>query len=225
MRHFSARLEEITLLDQSHPVVRLSCAPKNIPSAGQAVLSYLPGSQQPLRQRFFPTRRFEKGFLTDTLPDPAVPLGAEIDLLGPIGNGFNPPAESLRWLLLSLEESPYRLLPLITQGLDRGAAISLHADRLPSELPPQVELNPNLEEALAWADYLAIELSADALPRLSEEFITGDSEPVSAPAEVLVLAPLPCGFGACQACAVQSAHGWKLICTQGPVLSLDDLAW
>lgn len=34
-----------------------------------------------------------------------------------------------------------------------------------------------------------------------------------------------CGFGACMGCSVQTAHGAKRVCREGPVFNMEDLTW
>lgn len=34
-----------------------------------------------------------------------------------------------------------------------------------------------------------------------------------------------CGFGACMGCSVQTAHGAKRVCREGPVFNMEDLMW
>jgi dihydroorotate dehydrogenase electron transfer subunit len=41
---------------------------------------------------------------------------------------------------------------------------------------------------------------------------------------VLLTPPMPCGTGACQACAVQTRRGWKLACREGPLFPLAELS-
>ncbi|MEK6573063.1 MAG: 2Fe-2S iron-sulfur cluster-binding protein [Chloroflexota bacterium] len=42
-------------------------------------------------------------------------------------------------------------------------------------------------------------------------------------ARALVTCPMPCGTGACGACAVKTIHGWKMACVDGPFFSLTEL--
>ena len=42
-------------------------------------------------------------------------------------------------------------------------------------------------------------------------------------AQALVAPPMACGVGACQGCGVDTAHGMKLACADGPVFDLLEL--
>jgi len=168
MRRTKARIEAFTLEPAGEPGVRLACDAGAVPGPGQAVLALLPGSGQALRRVLFSTRRTSTGFTTDRPPEPGWRLGDELDLLGPVGRGFSPPDGARRWFLASLGRPASRLIPLIDLGLTRGAAVSLWTRHPPPGLPSQVELTPDPGEALAWSDYLALDIAPETLPRLRQ---------------------------------------------------------
>jgi hypothetical protein len=111
----------------------------------------------------------------------------------------------------------------VQSGLEREAEIALYANHLPANLPPQIEWISDLDEALAWTDYLAVDLPQDKLVLLRSQLgiLPGDSFPF--PAQVLITQAMPCGIGACYACALKSTHGWILSCREGPVFDLNQL--
>jgi dihydroorotate dehydrogenase electron transfer subunit len=172
MRRTKARIEAFTLEPAGEPGVRLACDAGAVPGPGQAALALLPGSGQALRHVLFSTHRTSTGFTTDRPPEPGWRLGDELDLLGPVGRGFSPPDGARRWFLASLGRPASRLMPLIDLGLTRGAAVSLWTRHPPPGLPSQVELTPDPGEALAWSDYLALEIAPETLPRL-RQFLFG----------------------------------------------------
>jgi dihydroorotate dehydrogenase electron transfer subunit len=45
------------------------------------------------------------------------------------------------------------------------------------------------------------------------------------PAQVLLEVALGCGVGACLGCSVETRHGQKLVCKDGPVFELKDVMW
>jgi hypothetical protein len=108
-------------------------------------------------------------------------------------------------------------------GLDQGAEIALYSHHLPSNLPPQIEWVCVLDEALAWTDYLAVDLPQAKLVLLRSQLgiLPGDSFPY--PAQALITQAMPCGIGACYACALKSTQGWILSCREGPVFDLNQL--
>ncbi len=45
------------------------------------------------------------------------------------------------------------------------------------------------------------------------------------PCQISVEAKMACGFGVCLGCTVQTTHGFRLACTQGPVFSASEFVW
>jgi hypothetical protein len=225
MRRFNAHFEGLTYGPGGQPALRLTCGEDNIPLPGQGLLACKIEADQPMRRLLFPVQYFDDGFLSDISPDPMWHLGDSLDLLGPLGSGFTPPPGSDKWLLISLGNPPDRLFPLIEAGIERSIAISLWSRKALRGLSPQVELNPTLPEALAWADYLALDLRLEELAMIRPLLGLSSTSKVSIPAQVLLAPPMPCGMGACQACALQGKQGWMLACSNGPIFPLEGLAW
>jgi len=222
MRRSPARIEELTLEPSGQPSFRLRCRPSARPRPGQASLALLPGSGEPLRTTLFPSRIDPEGFIADVPARPGWQPGVWLDLLGPVGRGFNPPRGAKRWLLVGFGASPARLLPLIPLALAEGSAVSLVSTSRPPGIPPEIEILPSPEPALEWADYIAVDAPPEALPARSalhlEEGARGRT------VQVLVAGPMPCGFGVCGACAVPvRTRGWKMACVDGPVFDAEEL--
>jgi hypothetical protein len=148
--------------------------------------------------------------------------GDEIDLLGPVGSAFVPPSRARRWLLATPEGPADRLLPLLADGLSRGVELALVTPDPPPELPAPVELNPGWAEAAAWADFVAFEIPSSAEPSvyLQEQFLPVG---VHGSVQALITLPMPCGIGACSACALRLRKGWVLACRDGTVWAASDL--
>lgn len=223
MRRFDARLEGITLSPSGQPVAMISCREEHIPQPGQAVLVCKPNDWQPLRKTLFPIHTYSDGFVADASPEPSWRIGDALDVFGPIGMGFTPPPDADKWLLVSFESPPDRIFALIQPGLELGAAIALSADRLPAHLPPQVEWVPDVTEALPWANYLALDLPLEMLPSLRSWLGLSSVDRFPFLAQALIIQSLPCGLGACYACAIKSKHGSVLACTEGPIFELNQL--
>jgi len=45
------------------------------------------------------------------------------------------------------------------------------------------------------------------------------------PTQVLLEAVLGCGVGACLSCTVETKHGQRLVCKDGPVFELSEIVW
>ncbi len=186
-------------------------------------MAVVPGRAHPARTALFPTRLDPQGFSAEMPDGLDWPLGADLDLLTPVGTGFSPPASARRWLLAAIGVPPGRLLPLLQLGLVRGAAVVLSAPVAAGELPPAVEVVVDPSEATAWADFLAVDLVPEAVPDLRRHLLRADPDaPLPRDVQALVTPPMPCGLGLCGACAVDG-RGWKLACLDGPVFDLHTL--
>jgi hypothetical protein len=225
MRRFPARFEGVSLSAFGEPSARITCDAKDIPLPGQAVLSRHDHLKDSLRKLIFPAGSSPDGFITDIAPDPRWNYGDLLDLLGPLGKGFTPPLATSKWLLVSFQQPPVKLLPLIDLGLERGVSITLFTNDAIPAVPPQVEVNPDLTDALRWADFFAIDLLLDDFSKLRSLLEINDLNNIPLDGQVLLTTPIPCGFGACGACSVKGQHSWKLACREGPVFDLSDLAW
>jgi dihydroorotate dehydrogenase electron transfer subunit len=192
---------------------RLQLPASLLPRAGQFLL-VLPAGPMPARRWAVFPRAIEFESIVTAVPEgQRWAVGDELDVLGPLGRGFQPPKRSRRWLLAAPERSAGRLLPLLSLAADRGAEVALVTASPHQDLPVWVELNPPVEEAARWADYAAWDSGDEAdLVRLG-----------GADTDVLITPPMPCGTGACGACAVRSRRGWKLACVDGPVFPVLEL--
>jgi dihydroorotate dehydrogenase electron transfer subunit len=225
MRRFRARVESVGLHADGSIVLSVTTPAQLTPRAGQPVLALQPGVNEPNRHVIYPIETTPSGFTCIAPSDRIWRAGDELDLLGPIGSGFAPPASARRWLLLSVDSDPGPLMPLITLANNRNASVSLWASVTPSDLSPDVEVATDLPAALDWADFVAICTTPTGLPELRT--MLGPVERLYTPARIqaLIMEPMPCGIGGCTACAIRVRRGWKLACLDGPVFPLDTLAW
>ena len=95
-------------------------------------------------------------------------------------------------------------------------------------MPASYEINPLrlLPDALAWADFLALDAPLPRLAELRSLLGLRPDQHLPCLAQVLVETPMPCGGVAeCGVCAVPARRGWKLACQDGPVFNLDELEW
>jgi hypothetical protein len=125
-------------------------------------------------------------------------------------------------------ESFSRLIPFIRLSLDRNAAVALFTDCALPLLPTAVEVYPllDLPGALAWADFIGIDLPIDALDSLRPHLGLQPGSDLPCQAQVLIYSHMPCGGTAeCCACAVPGKRNPKLSCKDGPVFDLQDLKW
>lgn len=193
---------------------------------GQYLLAHAPGLPETLPSVLFPSRIAKDEItLAPPLP-PAWQPGTALNLRGPLGKGFHLPSAARRVALAALDAHPFRLLPLIAPALAQGTEIALFTPLIPPGLPPEVEVLPihALQEAPAWADYLAIDLPQAALPGLQTRLGLKPGRSLACAAEVLLLADMPCGgLAECGVCAVKTHTGWRYACKDGPVFDFATL--
>ncbi len=184
--------------------------------------------------------------LLDRIPADWNP-GEVLHLSGPHGNGFSLAANvtslaehsSCCFLTLAMHASrtpdPLRLLPLITQAIAKKVSVSLFMDLTQgiqlSTLPPELEVQglDALPEALSWAEYLYIDMTSKDLDTLRAMFGKLSRK---VPGQVLIRTGMPleecfacAGVGDCGVCAVDTKHGQKLACKDGPVFKLEELVY
>jgi hypothetical protein len=207
----------------------LRCPKPMQPAAGQYLLANAPESDELLPVTLFPS-----GYVvakTDEL-QVAAPLperwqaGMSVHLRGPLGQGFNLPSSARSLALACGEDGAERLQPLIGAGLRQGSSVVLYCDRPVDALPTSVELLPLhlLPEALAWADFLALDLPVGRLGQLRDLLGLEDGRRCPVAAQVLVTTPIACGGRAlCGVCSVRTRQGWQRACQDGPVFDLNEI--
>jgi dihydroorotate dehydrogenase electron transfer subunit len=221
---------------------------------GSAVLVRAgPGLSPYLRRTFYPTA-IEAETWTFRIPSSpdwghawlrTLTAGAEVDCLGPVGNGWQLSRGVRNVLCLGVGEHAWSLLPLITSADAAGLAVTFVAgasatrDSVPANrLPPGVEyhlvtadgrpdvtpsLMSTLSDLLPWADTLVAAGQNTLYRPLAATIEAARYGPLGGFAQVLYQADLLCGVGACQACAADVAGGRRRVCLRGPVFDLVDV--
>ncbi len=187
--------------------------------------------------------------------------GNKIDVLGPLGRGFDIASNPKNLLLvgggigiaplifLAQYAAPQYQVTLI-HGASTAAQIypflSLRAKRSNlSLLPEKVQFIPVTEDGtlgrkgmvtdilpdfLSWADqicacgpldmYKAMSLTLNPSP------LKGEGEKRSnRRCQVSLEVKMGCGIGACRSCTINTRHGLKQVCRDGPVFELNDILW
>jgi len=213
------------------------------PTPGKFVLAELGGA---LREPLYPAGLAEAQFTTLVRPHhPVTQLlpGATVDVLGPLGHGFE--IEGAQRLLLVAEAlwlPP--LLPLLEAAPNVALVIEATTRALlpsPTRIPPAVELHlitqdgsaghlgtleqghdndTPLRELLPWAERACFACDPVRYPALARLVRETRLHPGADFAQALVQMPLPCGVGACEVCRVMTRHGERRACVDGPVFDL-----
>jgi len=227
MRTTEGLLRQIQFLGQGATAGWIDCPVSAIPPPGKHLLGWAYDEvEAPQATLLFAAQAGAEGFLAAPPLPPTWTPGTRLTLYGPLGRGFDLPAMARRLALAALGESMARLLPLVQAALARGAAVALYAEQPLPLLPAAVEVHPlkALPEALAWADYLALDLPLASIPSLRQRLGLKETDPLPRPAQALVRTEMPCGgLGECGVCALSTRRTWKLVCQDGPVFDLSEL--
>jgi len=229
MGHFNGRVSEIRLAASGQTELSVACPPASVPAPGQYLLAIDPqDSAAVLGTPLFLINPSSQGFWAAPLHPVQWAPGTNLDLVGPLGHGFELPGNLRRLGLVALGETVSRLLPLLAQAAQARAGMTLFTDLALPSLPSALEIHPLniLPEALDWPDYLVFDLPLQRLEGLRQVLGLGDGAILPCPAQVLITTPMPCaGLARCGACAVPGHRGWKLACEDGPVFDLRSLSW
>jgi len=176
--------------------------------------------------------------------------GDSLDLLGPMGRGFQLDRRAKSVLLVAGGMGVAPLAFLAQRSLEQGleATILLGArtgERLIAGgfLPKGVELVTITEDGSQVKKGKVSDLFLGTLPALVPAFTSGATQvfacgPVEmlkamsmmpelegVPVQVSLELRLGCGFGVCLGCSVPTRNGNRLVCRDGPVFLLDEVVW
>ena len=186
-------------------------------SPGQFFMLEAPGRLLPRPMSLCFAPRGELAFLMDPIGPGtraicAVEPGEELQVLGPLGNGFR--LELDRPLLVGggIGIAP---LPYLSEALGRPPAVL----GFRSEWHAQAaELVPNAQTCVEPT--LVTQLIPDGMDVLAcgPEPMLEAVRTASPDAQLAWEAPMACGYGACYGCAVEIGGELKRLCVEGPVL-------
>lgn len=223
MKTYSSSIYEVTKNDNGARICIAPILPAHT-LPGQYYLAFVKGSSQILPLPLFPFSENKDGMVLCGKIQPAWQPGNPLLLQGPYGRGFTHCLKSSRLAIFAMEKTlEERLYSLAVAVLDQGADVVWIADELSIDLPLQVEIlkKSELKDAVAWSEDCAIavpQAQIAILPRILP-ISTADRSKV----EVMVDAPFVCGNAQCGVCAVETRHGWKLACKDGPVFQYGEL--
>jgi dihydroorotate dehydrogenase electron transfer subunit len=173
-----------------------------------------------------------------------LPENSSINLIGPLGNGFQLAATTQNLLLLVdyADDQAWLpwLLPLVDLALDLGQKVTLIIraneslpDGMLSALPLALEVQTvlgegdwqlALGETVRWADQICAGIPPARYTQLHQAVRAVRFRSEEGFVQVLVKADLLCGIGACLACVIPLARGGHTrACEHGPVFDLTQL--
>jgi dihydroorotate dehydrogenase electron transfer subunit len=172
--------------------------------------------------------------------------GEALDIIGPLGNGFNLEDAGKKILIMAGGIGIAPLYFLSTAALRRGINVSLLLGARSKEQVLPVKLFPRGTEVILSTEDGSLGhrgmITDVAIPYLSQcdkAFACGplpmyhrilqiiDSNNIKTTVEVSLEVRMGCGFGICYGCSIKTKSGMKQVCRDGPVFSLDqiDLGW
>lgn len=218
-------------------------------SPGQFFLLSFSGVLDPLLGRPFSPIKVGEDFAdfvfrivgkgTDILA--SLPLGSRLDLRGPCGNGF-PLPEGRRLLLVAgtLGIAPFLEIPTRFGGALNVTSILGVPGRGWEDFSKWCrEINPGIrlvsDDGTIGKCGTAVEEAMSVLRKEDEVWSCGPNPMLknlqviksSGCGRILVSLEkrMACGIGGCLGCSVETRHGMKRACVEGPVFEWDDVLW
>jgi len=171
-------------------------------------------------------------------------VGDNIDLLGPLGNGYSIYPTSHNLLLLAGGIGIAPLCFLAQAALNKGHSVTLllgasTATQLyPRQLlPPEAELIMITEDGTTGKKGMITDFLPDFVGRADQIFACGptlmyramaarNQQPVKTkPVQISLEVRMGCGRGVCYGCTLKTKSGLKQVCQDGPVFDLEDILW
>jgi len=169
--------------------------------------------------------------------------GATLDIFGPVGHGWTIRPTARNLLLVSEETYITSLILLAQMAIEQELAVTLVAQSSsaaavypPALLPNEVEYHIITQDGsmgqrgevldipasyLSWADAACCGVSQETSVALYAHFERMRSKHF---AQGIILQPLVCASGACLSCSIETYSGPKLVCKDGPVFLLGEIA-
>jgi len=169
--------------------------------------------------------------------------GESVDLLGPLGRGFEIHSQKLLLVAGGVGIAPLIFLAERTATDGRHVTL-LSGSQTASTVYPQHLLPPYIKPITVTEDgsmgqrglVTDLLIGTAAFHREAEQIIA--CGPISmyqaisqlpglegGSVQVSMEARMGCGFGGCTGCAIETRRGPKLVCRDGPVFELSDLIW
>jgi dihydroorotate dehydrogenase electron transfer subunit len=173
-------------------------------------------------------------------------VGETLDVMGPLGNGFQVSDRSDRLLMVAGGVGIAPLVHLSDEALARGQSVTLlmgasTATTLLSaaELPAEVEYVVATDDGSQGHAGFVTDLVPDYLPWADQVLACGPDPMLRSLANVVrqhrlgrrpsvqvsVERSMACGVGACLGCVIDTRHGMQTSCVTGPVFPIEEIVW
>jgi dihydroorotate dehydrogenase electron transfer subunit len=167
--------------------------------------------------------------------------GDFLDLLGPLGNGFQIRKGSEKLLLVAGGIGVAPLIALADEAIANGLSVKLLAGAASAyQLYPQAIGSADVirvtEDGSVGEKGMVTDLLPSLAPWADQIFACGPIPMYRAMAQmhaylgsksvqVVLEQVMGCGVGACLGCAVATGRGTKMVCSDGPVFELREILW
>jgi len=169
--------------------------------------------------------------------------GNNIDLLGPLGNGYSIQPGSPNLLLLAGGIGIAPLCFLAEKALEQGCSVTLMLGASTATqlyprhfLPAQAELIIATEDGTDGREGMITDFLPDYVEGADQIFACGPSSMYHTmavqkqqfrgkPAQISLEVRMGCGLGVCYGCTVKTKNGLKQVCQDGPIFDLDEIIW
>lgn len=168
--------------------------------------------------------------------------GDDIDLLGPLGNGFSIHPASKNLLLVAGGIGIAPICFLAQEAISKGCSVTLlygtASKERCSELPSEIELVSTTEDGSVGKKGRVTDLLPDFVDWADQIFACGpmpmyrgmvrkkkEFKLEGKPVQVSLETRMGCGRGVCYSCTVKTKGGLKQVCQDGPIFDLDDVLW
>jgi dihydroorotate dehydrogenase electron transfer subunit len=167
--------------------------------------------------------------------------GDELDLLGPLGNGYEIKPSSHKLLLLAGGVGIAPIYFLAQEAVTRQCSVTLiHGasstiNLYPEKMPPGIELATVTEDGTAGKKGMITDLLPDFAGVADQFFACGPMpmyktmarmpELKNKPVQISLEVRMGCGLGICYGCTVKTRNGLKQVCQHGPIFNLEDILW
>ena len=179
-------------------------------------------------------------------------VGAEIDVLGPLGRAFTIDPSARRLAMVGGGYGVAPLVALATEALGRGCEVVLMVGAATAdyvfpadELPPEIEysvatvdgslghhglVTELLPRYLEWSDAVYAcgpTPMLEAVARLTRPASFGVAGAMRSrkPVQLAMEQHMGCAMGVCLGCVVMTKKGYQRVCRDGPVFQADEMIW
>jgi len=168
-------------------------------------------------------------------------VGDTIELVGPLGNGYEIQPASHKLLLLAGGVGIAPLYFLAQEAIKKSCSVTLihgasrEINLYPEEMPSGIKLVTITEDGSKGKKGLVINLLPDFIGGADQVFACGPvgmyrtmakmPELKNKPVQVSLEVVMGCGMGVCYGCTIKTRKGLKQVCKDGPVFDLKDIIW